>query len=97
MAKLKTGRHTSALKEARKNEGNRLKNRSTLGSIRALTRKLDQAIIDGDVQTARSLINDTFSTWDKAAKKKIIHWKSAARTKSRFARKFHHLLSSRQQ
>jgi len=94
MAKLKTGRHTSALKEARKNETRQTANKSTLTTIRNLSRRLENVIAQGDAQSARSLINNTFSAWDKAAKKNIVHWKSAARTKSRLSVKLNKLLAS---
>ena len=94
MAKLKTGRHTSALKEARKNETRYTANKPILSTIRNLSRRLEDVIAKGDAQSARSLINDTFSAWDKAAKKNIVHWKNAARTKSRLSMKLHKLLAS---
>lgn len=94
MAKLKTGRHTSALKEARKNETNYSANKSMLSSIRTLSRQLEEAISSGNTQSARSLINQTYSMWDKAAKKNIVHWKKAARTKSRLSLKLQALLKS---
>lgn len=94
MAKLKTGRHTSALKETRKNEAHRLINRSILTYIRHLSKNLEKAIAEGNAQTARSLINTTFSAWDKAAQKNIIHWKNAARKKSRLSLKLNELLKS---
>ncbi len=94
MAKLKTGRHTSALKEARKNKTHYYANKATLSAIRTLSRHLEEAITNSDVQSARSLINQTFSAWDKAAKKNLIHWKSAARTKSRLSLKLHKLVTS---
>lgn len=94
MAKLKTGRHTSALKETRKNAAHHIRNKPILTHIRTLSKKLEEAISDGNAQSARAIINDTFSAWDKAAKKNIIHWKNAARTKSRLSLKLNKLLKS---
>ena len=94
MAKLKTGRHTSALKETRKNKARSAANKPILSSIRSLAKRLEDAIAQGNTQSARSLINDTFSAWDKAAKRNIIHWKCAARTKSRLSMKLHQLIAS---
>ncbi|MFH1380217.1 MAG: 30S ribosomal protein S20 [bacterium] len=94
MAKLKTGRHTSALKETRKNITRHICNKSIHTNIRSLSKKLEQAISDGNVQSARTLINDTFAAWDKAAKKNIVHWKNAARTKSRLALKLNKLIKT---
>ena len=58
MAKLKTGRHTSAIKAQRQAEKRTSKE---------------------DLKKAESCI-------DKAAKKSVMHWKTAARKKSRLAK-----------
>lgn len=85
MAKLKTGRHTSALKEARKNDRNWAHNIGIKSHIHTLAKKLERAIAEGNVALTRTLSQETFSAWDKAAKTNIIHWKAAARKKSRLA------------
>ena len=85
MAKLKTGRHTSALKAQRQAEKRTSANKGLTKKIRLATKKVHAsaaakaATLKEDLQKAEACI-------DKAAKKKVIHWKTAARKKSRLAK-----------
>ena len=85
MAKLKTGRHTSALKAQRQAEKRTSANKGLTKKIRLATKKVHTsatakaASLKEDLKKAESCI-------DKAAKKKVIHWKTAARKKSRLAK-----------
>lgn len=87
MAKLKTGRHTSALKENRKSRKHAVRNKSVKSNIITLAKKVEQACSKKDLDTAKSLLKDAFSAWDKAAKTNLVHWKKAASKKSQLARK----------
>jgi len=85
MAKLKTGRHTSALKAQRQAEKRTSENKGLTKKIRLATKTVTtsaaakSATLKEDLKKAESCI-------DKAAKKKVIHWKTAARKKSRLAK-----------
>ncbi|MDR1123912.1 MAG: 30S ribosomal protein S20 [Elusimicrobiota bacterium] len=79
MAKLKTGRHTSAIKAQRQSEKRKSRNTGLKKTIRAAAKK----VITG--KTAEDL-KKVSSALDKAAKKGVIHKKAAARKKSRLAK-----------
>ena len=94
MAKLKTGRHTSAIKELRKSKRRRERNVEQKKRIRSLAKRVEDAIAKKDAETAKSLLQEAFSAWDKAARKNLVHWKAAARKKSRLSSRFHQFLSA---
>ena len=85
MAKLKTGRHTSALKAHSQSARHAEHNLQIRSKIRTLARRVEAAVASKDVKSAKSLLNEAFSAWDKAAKTGIIHWRAASRKKSRLA------------
>jgi len=87
MAKLKTGRHTSALKAHRQSEAHAVANRNVRSKIRTLARQVEEAVAKKDASTAKKLLSQTFSVWDKAAKIGVIHDRAASRKKSRLAEK----------
>lgn len=86
MAKLKTGRHTGAIKAARQAERHYLRNRTVKRKIRLLAKDFTAAAGKKDVAQVQKLTPEIASAWDKAAKSGTIHWKAAARKKSRLAR-----------
>ena len=79
MAKLKTGRHTSALKAQRQSEKRNSQNAGLKKTIRLAAKEVAKT------KTAES-VKKASSALDKAAKKGVIHWKAAARKKSRLAK-----------
>ncbi len=83
MAKLKTGRHTSALKAARQAERRASHNRGLRKGFRTAMKAVAQT---KEKAGAQKLIGTASSMLDKAAKKGVIHWKTAARKKSRMAK-----------
>jgi small subunit ribosomal protein S20 len=85
MAKLKTGRHTSALKAHRQSVKHAEQNVTFLSRIRKLVRKVETAVVAKDAKAARTALDEAFSVWDKAAKQGVIHWRSASRKKSRLS------------
>lgn len=93
MAKLKTGRHTSALKEGRKSLRRRERNNAQRKAIRSLAKSVEEAISKKDAEGAKTLLTKAFSAWDKAAQNNVVHWKAAARKKSRLSAKLHTLLT----
>ena len=85
MAKLKTGRHTGALKAQRQAEKRTSQNKGLMKNVRLNTKKVHASVKAGSATLADDL-KKAASCIDKAAKKKTIHWKTAARKKSRLAK-----------
>jgi small subunit ribosomal protein S20 len=85
--KLKTGRHTSAQKAARQAETRMYRNRLLKKAARDDSKELVSATGAKDSSKATGLLKSASSKWDKAAKKGAIHWKTAARKKSRLAQR----------
>ena len=79
MAKLKTGRHTSALKAQRQSEKKRSMNIGLKKAVRTSAKKVTASKSTEDLALASSAL-------DKAAKKGVIHWKAAGRKKSRLTK-----------
>jgi small subunit ribosomal protein S20 len=79
MAKLKTGRHTSAIKAARQAVKRNSRNTGLKKAVRVAAKKVKSTKAAADLKTASSAL-------DKAAKKGVIHKKAAARKKSRLAK-----------
>jgi len=85
MAKLKTGRHTSALKAHRQSETHAAHNLQIRSRIRTIARGIEQAVAAKDAKSATALLDEAFSAWDRAAKTGVVHWRAAARKKSRLS------------
>jgi small subunit ribosomal protein S20 len=86
MTKLKTGRHTSALKEARKAEKKTKRNSSIKSKIKNTIKKVEDAIKKNDVKVALKQLTIAFSELDKSAKKNIVHSKVASNQKARLSK-----------
>jgi small subunit ribosomal protein S20 len=86
MAKLKTGRHTSALKANRQASVNAARNTAQRSKMRTIVKKLEAAVAKKDAATAKDLLKVAFSEWDKASKKNVIHDNSAANQKARLSK-----------
>jgi small subunit ribosomal protein S20 len=87
MAKLKTGRHTSSLKEARKTVKRTQRNVSVKSEIRTAVKKVEEAIKRKDKAAAQEALRIVFSQWDKAAKRNVVHYKAAANKKARLSKR----------
>ena len=85
MAKLKTGRHTSALKAKRQAVKHAEANTEIRTRIHSIARKVEAAVAKKDAKSAKSLLEQAFSLWDRAAKTGVIHWRSASRKKARLS------------
>lgn len=85
MAKLKTGRHTSALKAHRQNVARAEANSQARSRIRTIARKVEAAIAAKDASGAKTFLNEAFAIWDKASKTGLVHWRAASRKKARLA------------
>ncbi|HVO33111.1 MAG TPA: 30S ribosomal protein S20 [Elusimicrobiota bacterium] len=91
MAKLKTGRHTSALKAHRQSERRAEANQKVRSEIRTIARKVEAAVAGKDSKAAHTYLQDAFSLWDKAAKVGVVHRRAASRKKARLAQRVGHL------
>ncbi len=76
----------SALKEIRKSEKRRVRNRLVRTSTRTAVKRATQAISTGAAERDEE-IRAAFRALDKAASKGVIHKNAAARRKSRLAKK----------
>jgi len=86
MAKLKTGRHTSALKEHRKTIKRTELNKTLRSKIKNLVKKVESAVEKKDAELAKNLLRTAFSEWDKAVQSNIVHSNAAANQKARLSR-----------
>jgi len=87
MAKLKTGRHTGAIKANRQSERKAQHNRGIRKQLKTVVKDFLTAAAAKDSSKTGTTLSKTVSSLDKAAKKGTIHWKTAARKKSRLAKK----------
>jgi len=94
MAKLKTGRHTSALKELRKSLKRKEHNLKLKNKIKQLKKQLDKLIQEKKLDEAKQTLNLFYKAVDKAAKVNYIHKNKAARLKSAAAKQLVNFLST---
>ena len=91
MAKLKTGRNTSAIKQHRKSLRQGAHNRVILKKIRLLAKQFEISLSQKKMDEAKKLLSQCFSAWDKATKSGVVHSNAASRKKARLSAKLHHL------
>ncbi|PIU18238.1 MAG: 30S ribosomal protein S20 [Elusimicrobia bacterium CG08_land_8_20_14_0_20_44_26] len=84
MAKLKTGRHTGAMKEARKNIKRRKANRELKEKVKKEIKKFKKAISAKD-SSAGKILSSVQGLLDRAGKRKVFHKNKANRLKSRMS------------
>ena len=77
----------SASKRMRQSRVRRNRNRARRSELRSTIRRLDQAIVTGDTEGAQQCWNATQALFDRTARLGIIHRNTAARRKSRLARR----------
>jgi small subunit ribosomal protein S20 len=85
MAKLKTGRHTSSLKENRKTIKRTVRNTSLKSRIHTLIKNFE-ITVKKDAALAKTQLNKVFSELDKAARNNVIHKNLASNQKARLSR-----------
>lgn len=86
MAKLKTGRHTSCIKEVRKSKKRKEHNSQIKNKILQLKRQFAKLVKNKDIPALKELLKQFYKTVDKAAKISFIHKNKAARLKSKLAK-----------
>jgi len=94
MAKKKQTRHKSALKAHRQSVRHAILNRQTKKDVRLALRAVIDAAKAKDVKKVAELTAKASESLDKAAKRGTIHWKAAARKKSRLAAQAHKLVAA---
>jgi small subunit ribosomal protein S20 len=77
--------HKSALKRHRQSLLARARNRAVKTRVRNVIKAVRVALADGDTATAETALLAATKILDKAATKKVIHWKTAARNISRLS------------
>jgi small subunit ribosomal protein S20 len=77
----------SQIKRNRQNEKARLRNKSVKSSLKTVIRKLNEASVAGNTETATTLLRDASRQLDKAASKGVIHKNQAANRKSAIAKR----------
>ncbi len=85
MAKKKLMRHKSGLKAHRQSLKHAIYNAGIKKSVRRAVRAVTDAAKSADIKGLSALTGQAASALDKAAKSGAIHWKAAARKKSRLA------------
>lgn len=68
-------------------EEQRKRNRAINSTIKTFIGKAEALIDDGEEEPAKEAVLKATRYIDKAARKKILHWKTAARRKSRLMKK----------
>ncbi len=86
MAKSKT-----PAKRARRAEANRLRNKAYKSRVKTAIRKYEEALKQGEADTAREHLLQATSLIDKSVSKGIIHKNTAARRKSGLTKQFNQL------
>ena len=77
----------SQIKRNRQNEKARLRNKPVKSSLKTVIRKLNEASVAGNTETATALLRDASRQLDKAASKGVIHKNQAANRKSAIAKR----------
>jgi small subunit ribosomal protein S20 len=75
--------HKSAIKRAKQNEIRRLRNKAVKTHVKGAVKEMRATASDASKEDALKSLNSTKSTIDKAAKKGVLHKKTAARKISR--------------
>lgn len=81
----------SAKKRVRQNAKRRTINRARKSQVKTLTKQFETAITEGDVAAAGEQLKVVSRRLDKTAASSTMHKKTAARKKSRLARKLNTL------
>lgn len=78
--------HKSALKRAGQNQVRRLRNRAVKTRVKNVVKSVRQSAAEDSVEQAGSALRVAQSTIDKAAKKGVLHKRTAARKVARLAK-----------
>ena len=81
----------SAFKRMKTNLKRNLRNRHYKSTMRTFVKKTKEAISKGASEEAKEYFKKAVSIVDRMVKKSILHWKTAARIKSRLQQKLNSL------
>lgn len=81
----------SAIKRIKTNEQNRVRNASDKSAMRTAMKKVELAVANNNVDEAKEALTVAIRKIDKAVTKGFLHRNSAARYKSRLAKKVNSL------
>jgi len=87
MTKLKGGRHSQEIKSARQSSVRYKRNQISKSQLKSAIHKVEAALKSGQKEEAKKLFVIAQKQADRTARKNIIHKNTAARIKSRLARK----------
>ena len=76
--------HRAAIKRIRQDKVKRARNRSAKAAVKTAAKKVRSAATPEDAAKA---VPEASSVIDRAAKSRVIHWRTAARLKSRLAKR----------
>lgn len=87
----------SSQKSIKTDEKRRVKNASFKSSIRTAAKKVEKVLKDqaGDINEANKAYKILVKRLDTASRKNIVHWKTAARKKSRVAKRVNALAAKK--
>jgi small subunit ribosomal protein S20 len=86
MAKLKTGRHTSALKANRKSQKRRWANQAEKTQAKDLAKELLSAIAAKDSAKAKETLPKVMSAWSRLGRRNVVHRMAASRRIGRLSK-----------
>ena len=75
----------SAIKNIRKNDTNRLRNKARKSRIKTLSRRVSVSVAQGDAEATKVVVREYISALDTAAKVGVIHKYAAGRLKSKYS------------
>ena len=84
-----------AKKRIKQNEKQQERNRGRKSALKTETRKLLDAIHDGDLEKAKTQFNSLTKQLDQVAAKGTLHMKTASRKKSRLAQQLNAALAAK--
>lgn len=76
----------ASIKHARQSDERRLRRQPYKTSMKTSIRKVQELVKAGNKAEAQKVLPKAFKDIDMAAKRKIVHWKNAARKKSLLSR-----------
>ncbi|MEA1883378.1 MAG: 30S ribosomal protein S20 [Thermotogota bacterium] len=79
--------HKSAMRRVKRTQKEKMQNKIYRSKFKNLTKKIDRALEEGNVETANEMLPRAFSAIDRAAKIGTIHKNQAARRKSRLVKR----------
>ena len=83
--------HKSAIKRAKQSEERRQRNRAVKTKVKKAVRKVQVAVNNNNQEEAQAALAEAIPVIDRAASKRTLHHRTAARKISRLSKKVHAL------